>query len=684
MENHFSKIKFFTLALWIGLMQQAVAQDGIVFRDLEVNPSLINAKKPIQKKSEKSLLKLPFFDDFANLNSPFPNNSLWENNNQVFINASFPLFPPTVGVATFDALDANGRLYEHAAPWAFPADTLTARPIQMDSVFGINPRPLTLNDTVFFSFYYQPGGGFGNRESGTRRGQAPRSEDVLILEFLNGLNGQWVQVWDINGQTLAEFCQLCIIDSIGRTTDSTTARFIEDFEKQFFKQVVIPIYLPSFLYNGFQFRFRNLSSIPSEPTDGQPSIGGQWHIDYVRLDTTYAFPNDIAFVEQSKNVLKDFQAMPYKQFRPSQDLVTEIPLLLRNLSSIGHQAYYQYRILNQDEDEVYIFPPEPTNIPKIDPFSSHGFFRLSPPLSYDFQNNKKPGIFRVQHIMKQPSNPANPDIGTDNDTMTQIVRFNNFYAYDDGTPEFGFGFTRQNERAISEFAYRFPLREKDTLIGVQIWFNHSQQEEELGRRAFFNLAVWGALNDSTPAQNPIVSRDTLPIYNDTIGFVTYWFDKPTVLDAGNFFVGLQQHNNFFLNIGFDQNNNAEKRMFYNLNDNVGWRWLFNYGAAMIRPVFGSSRESTRIYERNIVENNIKVFPNPSDGELKIEHGEWKMGDVIEIYNLNGQRVFSERINSQFTIHNSQLSINISHLPKGIYILVLHTESSVVSKKIVRR
>jgi hypothetical protein len=271
-----------------------------------------------------------------------------------------------------------------------------------------------------------------------------------------------------------------------------------------------------------------------------------------------------------------------------------------------------------------------------------------------------------------------------NDTMIQTVHFGDFYAYDDGNAEVGFGFLRQNERATSQFAYRFPMRESDTLIGIQIWFNHTLADMN---RANFDLMIWDAKNDSTPAkESRYIELNLLPDYDETIGFSTYWLnaDPPIFLEPGDFFIGFQQQNNAYLNIGFDQNNNAENRMVYKLNNNPNdtvWFPIFYYGSVMMRPVFGT-RTATKIgcFEGNNVADNIKVFPNPTDGELRITNYELRIKNV-EIFDMNGKRVYVAQ--PQFLIPNSQFSIDISHLPKGFYILVLHTENGVVSKKIIR-
>jgi aminopeptidase N len=76
------------------------------------------------------------------------------------------------------------------------------------------------------------------------------------------------------------------------------------------------------------------------------------------------------------------------------------------------------------------------------------------------------------------------------------------------------------------------------------------------------------------------------------------------------------------------------------------------------------------------EDNIKVYPNPTTGELRIENGEWRINN-IEIYDISGKEII---LNSQFSILNS---IDISHLPTGIYILQISTENNKTFKKIIK-
>ncbi|MDR1678309.1 MAG: T9SS type A sorting domain-containing protein [Prevotellaceae bacterium] len=73
-----------------------------------------------------------------------------------------------------------------------------------------------------------------------------------------------------------------------------------------------------------------------------------------------------------------------------------------------------------------------------------------------------------------------------------------------------------------------------------------------------------------------------------------------------------------------------------------------------------------------------VFPNPTNGELRIENGELEMGN-IELFDLSGSRIY----NLQVKNHTTQLRADISHLPQGIYLLkITHTNGSETHKIIV--
>ena len=68
-------------------------------------------------------LKLPFFEDFSVL-KVYPDQSKWTGIS-AFVNSSFPDLPPSIGVATLDAIDATGEVYA-INDRVTPSDTLTS------------------------------------------------------------------------------------------------------------------------------------------------------------------------------------------------------------------------------------------------------------------------------------------------------------------------------------------------------------------------------------------------------------------------------------------------------------------------------------------------------------------------------------------------------------------------------
>ena len=170
-----------------------------IITQLNTNPQLFG--KHINKhisKSTATAVKLPFIDDFSNYTG-YPDSNLWMDN-YVSINTQFAIFPPTIGVATFDALNDSGFIYPYAMSSQFSADTLTSHPIRLDTIFQPALKALKIADSLYFSFYFQPGGGRGN--AWERLGDAPEPEDSLLLEFYNPDLQKWNHIWSSKGMPL--------------------------------------------------------------------------------------------------------------------------------------------------------------------------------------------------------------------------------------------------------------------------------------------------------------------------------------------------------------------------------------------------------------------------------------------------------------------------------------------------
>jgi len=76
----------------------------------------------------------------------------------------------------------------------------------------------------------------------------------------------------------------------------------------------------------------------------------------------------------------------------------------------------------------------------------------------------------------------------------------------------------------------------------------------------------------------------------------------------------------------------------------------------------------------ITNNELRIFPNPTNGQLRITNYELRENTVIEIYDIYGKKL------SHFTIHDSQFTIDISHLANGMYFLKVDEKVVKVIKK----
>jgi len=87
-------------------------------------------------------------------------------------------------------------------------------------------------------------------------------------------------------------------------------------------------------------------------------------------------------------------------------------------------------------------------------------------------------------------------------------------------------------------------------------------------------------------------------------------------------------------------------------------------------------ENVGVNENALTE--IRVYPNPTSGELIIENGEWRIENV-EVFDIMGRMVATVE-----TRLIASLQMDISHLPSGIYFMKIKTDAGEVVRKIVKQ
>ena len=467
-----------------------------VITDLAHNPYLKNFK--FTHKNSKSSLSLPFIDDFS-YDSNIVSSDLWQYST-VYVNRTYPINPPTIGVITFDGLDENGFARDFSSNSSEPSDTLLSKKIDLSSV-----------SSAYFLFFFQAKG----------LGDAPEPLDKLILEFKND-SLQWETVW-ISDDTI-----------------------LEDFTK-----VIKVINQNRFLFDEFQFRFVNYATVSGN--------FDHWHVDYIKIDELQSVSdtsqlNDVSFVYNSPSFLKRYQEMPWSHFlnNEADELKDSINILLRN-NDAASNIDYQFNVFNNG-NQVYHYPliGVSRNVTVLDYDQVGNFSFTDPPIllqsniftSFEIDS----ASFLVENILG-----TNSSDNKLNDTLFYVQNFHSHFAYDDGTAESAYGINVSG----AQIAYEFKLNRPDTLRAIQMYF---PQMLDSVNDIPFKLTVW---DDLSSTGNILYQQEVFPYHTQNGNYYTYLIDEPFKL-VGTFYVGWEQSTEDLLNIGLDKNNVSNSYMFYNI------------------------------------------------------------------------------------------------------------------------
>lgn len=564
--------------------------------------------RAVFSKTAPATLTLPFFDDFAD---GVLGAARWEQGGGA--TATFDVRPlaPTVGVLTLDAIGEDGRLYDAASVEVFPADTATSLPIRLDS--------LSPADSVVLSFYFMPGGGTG--QMWERMGFKPDAQDTLFLDFFNAADSLWQTVWYCGGSQR------------------------EEGEPQW-RYVAVALTDIGYFDSTFRFRFRNFASLETTPKPGKAGNCDYWHIDYLWMDssrTTTAEPamRDIAFAAPAQSLVRNYRAMPFRQYA-ADDMVTSMEMKITNRYSALLASQYGYSIYDTLGNELYSYDGGYENAP---PFAAGGYqtaaAHASPQVGYQFPTMTSSTVYEVVHTVKEGSMGDNYGA---NDTVRYRQVFDNYYAYDDGTPENGYSLTSTASSML--LAYRFDLRVEDTLTAIDIFFNSTL--DDANANINFYLTLWSVGGDGRP--ETVLYRDGSRRRPVTGRYNRYVLEWPVVVQ-GSVFVGFEQVGNDFINLGFDRSFNTSSRIYSHTEGD--WRQSFLSGSLMMRPCFGASATVGVDKPEYLVAHHV-AYPNPASEWVEV-NAEVRR---LELYDMFGRRVAEAQRNRLY----------VSSLPEGVYLL----------------
>jgi len=620
----------------------AIGQGNEQLVPMRGNPMLLDAARFMERQHSTpasratDTLYLPFFDDFS---EPFsrergPADYYADTNKwtgySVYINDHMAINPISIGVMTFDGLDGSGRAYGFNSNISAKSDSIESKRICLSENL----------ENIYLSFHYQAQG----------NGLAPAASDILVVEFKDTAD-RWIEVWSAQGYVL---------------TDST------------FKRAMIPVADTAFLHCDFQFRFLNYAA--------RAGAVDHWHVDYVKMDadrspndTAY---NDVAILKGTSNLLKYYQSIPWSHFlsyelNRNEMLAERFYRVRNNWNQIAPDVTGMTSILNDEGN------PEPTNFPAsglvqmsassaciniADACGAPGENFGSDLVGFQYPlNSNSTEDSTYFDIITRINYSAEAVVDRSNNIALNRQYFYNYYAYDDGTAEVGYGLG--NLQFPGQVAIRFDALKQDILRSIQYYLNPVAEDLSDDPIRFM---VWKG--DQVPEELVYMSKEVYFDYSARQNGMNHFFLMENVdpdftvgggfpVMSGNFFIGWQQQpvEGQKFSLGFDRSFDARLNTFYSIGAQP-WTPSSIPGAVMFRPVFGAPYVWTDVEEPAQTTTQVVAYPNPSTGLIYLAEpiaGQFVQA-AIALYDVTGRSVFQQQGYAQ--------GIDASALPKGLYIL----------------
>ena len=567
-------------------------------------------------------ITLPFWDDFST-GIGLVDTAWWtqQSQAQVIVKTGIGIDPPSVGVATFDGIDASGTPYL-PSPTDGAVDSLVSQYIDLTQV------PISLRNTIYISFFYQ--------YKGLGEGAEYEDQDSLFLYFKN-IDGFWDKVWPKNTN-----------DTYNINTEVFTEVFTQVQDAKYF-------------HPEFQFMFKARGR--------QNGWVDNWLVDYVYMDKRRSATDnsylDRTFTSPPSSIFDQYTAIPFDDFVATVEkgkLFQSTNTKLRNLENALQPVEYSailFDTLNDvliesitTDQELILFQKDLVEInsealnPTLIDTSADSLYVM---LEYAVNSGDKFLIDSINGIDTVFYSHINLK---QNDTTRSYFALNDYYAYDDGTAEYGAGINQ----AFGKIAYQYEVVTGKYLDRIDIYFPNIE-----GNQTGTPLELF-ILNDFEGTENSLLQQSNIAISHTGINqFIQYEIGNP-IFVTDTFYIGLTNlsSNEQWLSIGLDKNTDSYNKIFVN----VDGTWVANtevHGSLMMRPHFTNIAPILGILEDPF--NSISVYPNPSAGKFKIE-GPF---NSVKLLSLLGKEVPFIIVNGNeilFNVTSPQMLILLVETDKG--------------------
>ena len=561
--------------------------NSLFFQEFIKNNSLFNLN--IHTSDTTSL---PFWDDFSINNNN--NNNKWSKYDNKSIRNYGNNNAPSINVIEFDGLDSYGTPYNHTNGYG-ESDVLISSPINIENYIN--------NNTIYMSFFW----------NFNINGELPDYQDSLKLEFLNS-NQIWEMVWFKVGG-------------------------IENFKGNNFQYEIINVE-DKFLHDNFKFKFSNIGNSEG-PFDS-------WVIDYIYINNNRSI-FDSTFIDRTltnlnSKIFSEYVSIPIDHFENSIEILDSMEISIKNLDSNIQPINYFFKAFSNDTDEsIDIITGEELS-PILNGFETRSIKTGKVDITR-FNTERDTLNLNLMFYMTSGDLSSENKNYLNNDTSYSLIKFSNFYSYDDGEAEYSAGLNQKN----SELVVKYYTLKQDTLTHLAILFssiNNSYNED-------INLVGYKNID-----QEKLFDQKENIDSNNKI--ITFKLKNPLIVED-TFYIGFKQNSDTFLPVGLDKNNESNDKIFFKVDGRWNQNKVIN-GSLIIRPIFAKTDGLITKVDKS--EKKIIVYPNPSGGSVYFD----QKIDKLFLVDLNGKVVSK--------VYKNIDNVNLNHLVEGTYFIIINVNSKI--------
>lgn len=448
-----------------------------------------------------------------------------------------------------------------------------------------------------------------------------------------------------------------------------------------FSYVYIPLDTVQFLQKAVRFRFKNYASLSNDASHARNQ--DFWNIDMVWLDKhrKRSEPNvpDVAFNKPISQLYRFFSSIPLAHFThvSEPDFRMTLEPSIENFDSRSRQVSFEFSVKKKHTGESLTFPfdswliPAFTQVQKDTTIHPADRVKIYDFIAQDIGNHKK-GIYEFQYYFSTDKNILFEQLRW-NDTNRVSFILDNYYAYDKGIPEAGYGL---RSAPMGRVAYKFSPLRADTLRAINIYFNPTTHTQS----AIFNLCVWKADAAGMPGELVYYMPGERVIHPSGLyNFARYLIDDDGIETGetggifieGDFFIGWQQPYDILLNVGVDLQNTIRRKLYYNLG--FSWEESFVNGALMMRPVFGNISPTVSVSPLQD-QSSLYIYPTITQSGVSIFGTQQTL--LYKIFNSSGML-----LEQGYTEHGIELE---RYAPGVLFIQLFSNNTLVHSQSVIKQ